>query len=582
MQKVKFMKKVWEIAKQYKWHFFLSYLILMTELALKQILPLLLGNMVDAAVYQSNMASFLTAAVIYVSVYLSRVLCGFFQLQFWQRLNNKYVYGLRVRCYEKVLRLKVPLLTNIKTGDMIQTINDDTMEFHHILQRYAMRIVNAGIGTITSLLIVAYLRWEIALIMAVLIPASILLTENIKKKTKKISKELREKQGEYHSWLMEILKGIREIKLFAAEDNAQDKFINKNRELIKSGIKYSKINFVSDKMISLIYFVAQLIFYIVSAYFVANGSIKIAEYIAIAAYYNLVSHNFQCVLRDNMAFQSRQVAIERVFKLLDEAWEDNTGLFPLSISKGQIEIQNLSFVYQKDFSILKNLTCTIAPGKRTGIVGESGVGKSTLAHIMIRFFEPQNGAVKIDGQDISRCTYSSVRDTIGLVSQETIIFAATVKDNICFGADVLDDRIWEVIEKSYLKEEIKKLPDGLHTMLGKGGHCLSGGQNQRLAIARILYKNPQIVILDEATSALDEASEYIVQKALDELTEGRTSIIISHRLSSIVHADEIIVLKNGEVEAIGDCSKLLSSNITFKELFSAQAKRLEMTAIGIQ
>lgn len=577
MHKVKFLKKVWDIAKQYKWHFFLSYIILLIELALNQILPLLLGNIVDAAVYKSNMAVFLTAAAIYASVYLGRVLCGFLQLQFWQRLNNKYVYGLRVKCYEKVLRLKASLLTDIKTGDILQTINGDTMEFHHVLQRYAMRIVNAGIGTMVSLIIVAYLKWEIALIMAILIPTSILLTEKIKKKTKKISKELRDNQGEYNSWLMEILKGIREIKLFAAENTVEGQFVSKNNELIKSGIKYSKINFISDKTITLIYFVAQLIFYIVSAFFVATGSINVAEYITIAAYYSLISGNFQRILRDNMAFQARQVAIERVFKLLDEEWEDNTGLSPLLVSEGQIEIKNLSFSYEKDSNILKNLTYTIAPGKRIGIVGESGVGKSTLAHLMIRFFEPQNGLIKIDGQALDDCTYSSVRDMIGLVSQETVIFDVSVKDNICFGADVPDNIIWNVIEKSYLRAEIEKLPNGLHTMLGKDGHSLSGGQNQRLAIARILYKNPKIVILDEATSALDEVSERIVQKALDELTEGRTSIIISHRLNSIAHADDIIVLKNGELEETGDFKRLMHDSVTFRELFAAQAKRLEMT-----
>ena len=181
MYKAKFLKKVWDVAKQYKWRFLLSYIILLIELALNQVLPILLGNVVDAAVYKSNMSLFLIAAGIYAMVFLGSVLCGFLQLQFWQRLNNRYVYGLRVKCYEKVLRLKAHLLTDIKTGDMIQTINGDTMEFHHILQRYAMRIVNAGTGTIVSLIIVAYSKWEISLIMAVLIPASILLTENIKK-----------------------------------------------------------------------------------------------------------------------------------------------------------------------------------------------------------------------------------------------------------------------------------------------------------------------------------------------------------------------------------------------------------------
>lgn len=574
MDRLMFFKRVWSIAKQYKWQFALSYIILLMELAFHQALPVFLGDIVDAAVYKSDMMLFLQFASIYAAVFIGSVTCGFIQLQFWQRLNNKYVYGLRVRCYEKILRLKADTLTGVNTGDMIQTINGDTMEFHHIMQRYAMRIVNAGIGTVVSLVIVALLKWEIALIIAVLIPTSILLTEQIKKKTKEISKEIREKQGQYNSWLMEIFKGIIEIKLFAAEDNVQHKFVDKNADLIKSGVKSEKVNFASDKIIGLIYFIAQLVFYVVSALFVANGSINVAEYITIAAYYTLVSNNFQRILRDNMAFQARQVAIERVFKLLDEEYEDNTSLSPLTVSQGKISVDEVSFAYQSGVDVLENFTYTVVPGKRIGIVGASGVGKSTLAYMMIKFFTPPKGKIKIDGQDLSACTYNSVRENIGLVGQETVIFDATVKDNICFGANVTDDEIWNVLEKAYLKDEIERLPNGIHTMLGKDGHNLSGGQNQRLAIARILLKNPKIVILDEATSALDEASERVVQKALDELTAGRTSIIISHRLNSILYADEIMVLKEGKVVATGTCGELLRNDASFNELFAAQAKRL--------
>lgn len=575
MEKFVFFKKVWGIAKQYKWQFAISYIILLLELAFSQTLPIFLGRMIDAAVYKFDLFLFFKSAGLYIVVFLGSVICGFSQLQFWQRLNNKFVYGLRIRCYERILRLKAKTLTNVNTGDMIQTINSDTMEFHHIMQRYAMRIVNAGISTIVSLAIVAYLKWQIALIITILIPTSILLTEKIKKKTKAVSKEIREKQGKYSSWLFEIIKGIREIKLFAAEESVHKNFIDKNKDLIKSTVKSDKINFISDKTIGLIYFVAQLVFYIVSALFVAYGSINVAQYVTIDAYYSIVSSSFQRILRDNMAFQSRQIAIERVFKLLDEDYEENEELSSLTVTQGKISIEGVSFSYQNDVAVLKNINYTISPGKKVGIAGNSGVGKSTLAHLLIRFFEPSEGIISVDDQDLSMCTYTSIRDQIGLVGQENVIFDGTVKDNICFGANVSDDEIWFVLKKAYLKDEIEKLPNGIYTMLGKDGVNLSGGQNQRLAIARIFLKNPKIVILDEATSALDEYSEQIVQKALDELTTGRTSIIISHRFNSILNTDEIIVLKDGEIKNIGKCKELLENDDLFGELFGAQANRME-------
>lgn len=571
-----FIKNIWKIAKPYKWHFLLSYAILIVELAFNQTMPLFLGNVIDAAVYKSDIILFLRASAWYAAIFIGQQSCNFFQLQFWQALNNKYVYGLRMKCYKHVLKLKAKYLTDVKTGDMIQTINGDTMEFHHVVQRYAMRVVNAALGTIISIVIVAYMKWEIALIIAVLIPTSVLLTESMRKRMKSIAGEIRNKQGAYNSWLMEIFKGFREIKLFAAEKTVLKHFVKRNDDLIETNIKQVKLQFKSDQVISLVYFVSQLVFYIISAIFVANKSINIAQYISIATYYGLISGNFQSILRDNVQFQSRKISVERVFKLLESDVEDESGLKDVEISDGRIKIDNVSFAYNEDINILKNISCDIIPGEKFAIVGESGVGKSTLVYLLMKFFTPDNGRILIDGQDISECTYSSIRKNIGIVSQDITIFDATIKDNICFNKNVPDELIWSVLDKAYLKTEVEALPDGIHTMLGKDGINLSGGQSQRLVIARMMYKNPKIIILDEATSALDEDSEKVVQKALDELTVGRTSIVVSHRLNSIISADRILVLKDGVMLECGAFRELILNNKMFKDLFGAQAKRLEM------
>ncbi len=477
MDRIKFLKKVWGVAKQYKWSFLLSYAILVIELVFNQVMPLLLRNVVDAALYKSDLMLFLKASGFYIIIFIGQQSCDFFQLQYWQILNNKYVYHLRMKCYEKVLSLKAKHLTNINTGDIIQTINGDTMEFHHIIQRYAMRVVNAGIGVILSLIIVAFMKWEISVIIAVFIPTSVLLTNKIKKKMNEVANEIRDKQGLYNSWLLEIIKGLREIKLFAAENNVVDNFTDKNNHLIKTNKIQAKTQFTSDQIISLIYFISQLIFYIVSALFVVKGSINVAEFIAISAYYSSITYNIQWILYGNMQYQTRKVAVERVFKLLDSEFEDETNLKPLTVTNGEIKFCNLSFAYNPNTDVLNNITYKINSGKRIGIVGESGVGKSTLVHIMIKFFVPDSGTVMIDGQDLAECTYSSVRENIGIVSQETIIFDATVKDNICFGKNVPDETIWNILDQAYLKSEIERLPNGIHTILGKGGQNLSGGQN---------------------------------------------------------------------------------------------------------
>ena len=568
------LKRIWQFAKTYRWAFLLSYSVLLVELALHQIIPLLLENVINFAVYEADMQRFLYATLWYAIVFLGYAACGFIQLILWQRVHNKYVYDVRIACYRKVLRMKPSVLNDIKTGDVIRTINGDTAEFHHIIQRFGMRILNAGIGTVVSLAIVAFMKWEIALLMAVVIPISAVICKTIEAKMKKVSDEIRTKQGKYSAWLMEMLKGIREIKLFVAEKTVLKIFVQKNKDIIDSSAKQDLIQFQSDQLISGIYFLADIVFYIICAFFVAGHSINIGQYVAIATYFSMISHNIRRVLHGNVDYRKRKTCVERVFKLLDEDEENEVGLKTLDIQSGSIDIENLSFFYNEEKNILKNINLHIEAGKKIGIVGVSGVGKSTLVNILLRFYEPQSGEVFIDDQRLSHCTYSSIRQAIGIVNQENTVFNASVRDNITLGSPATDEALWSILEKVYLKEEIKRLPDGLDTVLGKNNVSLSGGQNQRLCIARLMFRNPKIIILDEATSALDVESECIVQAALDSLAENKTTIVISHRYQALLHTDKILVLHEGKQVGYDHHDKLMAENKYFAGMFAGQKEVL--------
>ena len=564
------IKRIWQFAKPYRWAFLLSYSVLLVELALHQIIPLLLENVINFAVYEADMQRFLYATLWYALVFLGYAACGFIQLILWQRVHNKYVYDVRIACYRKVLRMKPSVLTDIKTGDVIRTINGDTAEFHHIIQRFGMRILNAGIGTAVSLTIVAFMRWEIALLMAAIIPISAAICKTIEAKMKEVSDEIRTKQGKYSAWLMEILKGIREIKLFVAEKTVLKIFVQKNKDIIDSSVKQDLIQFQSEQIISGIYFLADIIFYFICAFFVAGHSINIGQYVAIATYFSMISRNIRHVLYGNVDYQKRKTCVERVFKLLDEDEENEIGLKILDVQNGSIDIQNLSFFYNEEKDILKNINLHIEAGKKIGIVGVSGVGKSTLVNILLRFYEPQSGKVFIDGQCLSHCTYSSIRQAIGIVNQENTVFNASIRDNITLGSPATDEALWSILEKVYLKEEIKRLPDGLDTVLGKNNVSLSGGQNQRLCIARLMFRNPKIIILDEATSALDVESEGIVQAALNSLAENKTTIVISHRYQALLNTDKILVLHEGKQVGYDHYDKLMAENKYFSDMFAEQ------------
>ena len=564
------IKRIWQFAKPYKWAFLLSYSVLLVELVLNQIIPLFLENVINFAVYEVDLQKFLYATLWYALVFFGYAACGFIQLILWQRVHNKYVYDVRIACYRKVLHMKPKVLSDVKTGDIIRTINGDTAEFHHIIQRFGMRILNAGIGTVVSLAIVAFMKWEISILMAVIIPISAVVCKTIESKMKKVSDEIRAKQGKYSAWLMEMLKGIREIKLFVTEKTVLRIFTNKNKDIIDSSVKQDIIQFKSDQIISGIYFLADIIFYIICAFFVARRSVTIGQYVAIATYFSMVSRNIRRVLYGNVDYQKRKTCVERVFTLLDEDEENETGLEILDVQNGSIDIKNLSFFYAENKDVLKNIDLHIDAGTKIGVVGASGVGKSTLANILLRFYKPQDGEILIDGQRLSDCTHSSIRQAVGIVNQENIIFDATVRDNITFGSKATNEELWSILEKAYLKDEIEKLPNGLDSVLGEKGISLSGGQNQRLCIARLMFRNPKIIILDEATSSLDFESERIVQAALDALTENKTAIVISHRYQALLNTDKILVLHEGEKVGYDHHDKLMAENKYFADMFAGQ------------
>lgn len=564
------LKRIWQFAKPYQWAFLFSYLALLGELIFYQITPIFLEDVINFVVYDADLHRFLYATLCYALVFLGYAAGGFTQLMLWQRVHNRYIYDIRVVCYQKLLRTKPKVLSNIRTGDAIHTINNDTADLHHIIQRVGMRSFNAAIGTVVSLSIVAFMKWEIALLMAVIIPISLFLSKRVETKMKKTSDELRTKQGKYSAWLLEMLKGIYQIKLFVAEKTVLKLFANKNKDIIDSSVKQDILQFKATYLNDAIYFVTKIIFYIICAFFVANRSINIGQYVAIATYFSMVSYSIKRVLRGKVDYQRKKTSVERVFKLLDAEEENAEDLEALDVQGGSIDIKNLSFFYDEKKDVLKNINLHIEAGTKVGVVGVSGVGKSTLANLLLRFYEPKTGEILIDGQKLTECTYTSIRQAVGIVNQENIIFDITVRDNITFGSTATDEELWAILEKVSLKDEIKKLPDGLDTVLGKKNMSLSGGQNQRLCIARLMFRNPKIIILDEATSALDIESERIVQSALDALSENRTSIVISHRYGALLHTDKILVLHEGEQVGYDHCDKLMRENKYFAEMFAGQ------------
>ncbi len=568
MNNLCFIKKLWKYIQPYRLRFLLSYLVLVVETISMHCMPLLIGDVVAAAVYQTDIYLFLKSAFLFAGVFCVQQGASFLQLQLWQRLNNQFVYDIRVACFEKVLRLRADKLTEINSGDVIRTIQGDAMDFHHIIQKNIMRSVNAILGTIFAVIMVVMIRFELALVIILMVPFAVFISHRMNIKIRNIAKESRTWEGRVYAWIWECFKGIQEIKLFAAEKNMVSSFQDQNEKLVEINYRQERQKALFEQIISIVFFMSTIIFYVVSAFFVAKQAMDIAGYVSVASFYALISKNVQRVFRDTVQYQGRKVAIERVFDLLETEYEDNAGLKELVVTQGEMEFKNVSFSYGNNNAVLSEFSAKMDSGTQVGVVGASGVGKSTLGALLTKFYAPQEGQIIVDGQDLSQCSYSSVRKSIGIVNQEAITFDGSIKYNVCFDEDADDSKVWKALEEAYLADDIRRIPGDIHASLGQDGVDLSGGQKQRLAVARMIYRNPQIVILDEATSALDVETEKAVQKALDKLAEGKTSLVISHRINSIIHSDIIWIIKEGVLLAKGTYEDLSAKNESFKELFN--------------
>jgi len=310
--------------------------------------------------------------------------------------------------------------------------------------------------------------------------------------------------------------------------------------------------------------------------FVQNGTVTIGEFVAFYSYVGMMLGPVSTLSGMSVTFAQGLVGASRVVKLLNTIPEIKECENPLHPSKltGFIEFKHVSFCYSKDKPpVIKDFSLTVTPGQKVALVGPSGSGKSTLSNLLLRFYDVNSGVIKVDNLDIRRLSLDSYRSHIGVVLQEPFLFSGTVRDNISYAKpEATEEEIEEAARMANVEEFITQLPDGYDTMIGENGASLSGGQKQRLAIARAILKNPSILILDEATSALDTVSEYLVQEALDRLMEGKTTIIIAHRLSTVRNADTIVVLDSGKIVQQGTHDELMAQPGIYRELYQTQRK----------
>ncbi|WP_124066131.1 ABC transporter ATP-binding protein [Clostridium sp. E02] len=569
MKKFQFINRY---AKPYTLKFIVLFLCIVITVLIGAVFPYIFGRLIDVIFYEKDLHLFFFVIEIYVFLFLVNQVFHFILNMNWAYLMTDFLFDIKEDIFKKVLSLKGQYLADMHSGDIIKRMSDDTeqiMELIHWNIFYAAGgIVNLGI----SIFFLFYINWGIALYSILITPVVVYSSRYFSRLSKRYHAENLKENGLLSSWVFEILKGMQEVKLLNAAGNVVCDYIGRTVKIIRIRIKVDRVEVFSERVNSGIQTLAQICLYGFAAVFIINGQMSIGEFTACIAYFAKCIGVFNSLNDKTMNISANMASIDRVAELFNEEEEDSTGdLTASEICNASVEFRDVSFSYEKAKTVLKEVSFKVEANRKISIVGASGTGKSTLVNLIYRLYEPERGEILIDGKPLSEYNLYRLRDQIGIVHQDSPVFDGSIRYNISYQADCnQDELIWNALRMVNLHEFVSSMKDGLDTCLGNGGIGMSGGQRQRLSIARALVKNPAILIFDEATSSLDGETESIVTDCWDVLSKNCTILIIAHRLTTIQSSDAILVLSDGKVVGFDKHDRLLAKCEPYKQIFREQ------------
>ncbi len=540
------------------------------------LVPLFTKNLIN----DFSLSSLSTGRIILlVTALLIQAAASGISIYLLNHIGQSVVAGIRDRLWKKLLVLPIPFYDENQTGETVSRMTNDTAVVKGLISDHLANFLSGTISIIGSIVVLLLLDWKMALLMFIALPLAAVILMTLGRKMHHVSKGMQRETARFTSILQQVLSEIRLVKASNAEAIEYKNGKNGITQLFQYGLKEAKIQALITPLIGLVIMVLLVVILGYGGMRVSSGALMAGDLVAFIMYLFQIVMPMGQLAAFFTQFQKATGATERIIAIMDMTEEQDDSNQDVYNVNQAITVDHLNYSYKNGEAVLKNISFSAEAGKVTAVVGPSGSGKTTLFSLLERYYQPQQGVIRLGQEPINQFSLFSWRSQIGYVSQESPIVVGTIRDNICYGMDkqVEQADIERVAKMAFADQFITELPNGYDTEVGERGIKLSGGQRQRIAIARAFLRDPKILMLDEATSSLDSKSEQVVQQALQNLMKGRTTLVIAHRLSTVIDSDQIIFLEKGKITGSGTHDQLIRTHSLYRE-FAEQQLRINEPA----
>lgn len=567
------IRRLLHYIRPYSFRLVIALVTLLVTTAIGLVFPYVIQNLIDGVLQTGNKDLLNRIALGLVVLFIVRFFFEYIQRYILEFVGERVVVDIRNELYAHLHQLSAHFFTNRRSGEIVSRLASDVSLVRNTLTNNLATVINQALTLVGALVIVFTINWRMTLfILFIALPVG-LISAIFGRKVRIISTEIQDELAESSTIVEEVIQSIRVVKSFVREQYEVKRYYTAMERTFQAAMRLTRVRAAFGPLTFSLTFmaIAGVLWY--GGHEVIAGRLTAGGLTSFLFYLMFIAGSFAAFTSLYTQIQEAIGATQRIFEILDTTpdVQDQPGARHLDAIEGRITFEHVSFSYDNRVTVLHDISLDIAPGEVLALVGPSGSGKSTLFGLIPRFYDPVDGRILIDGLDLREVTQQSLREHIGMVPQDTILFGGTIRENILYGRlEATEAEMIEAAKAANAHEFIMQLPEGYDTIVGERGVKLSGGQRQRVAIARAILKNPCILLLDEATSSLDSESEGLVQEALERLMQNRTTIIIAHRLSTVQNADRIAVMENGQVVELGSHEELLQKEGLYGRLYSMQ------------